>query len=490
LEEIKVKESKTNQNSSKQRDPWAMVQSQLGLLSSPIEQEQVSVVKAADPHESSSDNHDVPGEVPESEIPFPRQESETVAVNIFMPTASEKEGGAWNASPCQDADDLFGFNPLSDCDIPKNAFAAPKKPKSFQKAETFTSVPVEVPSQDVTEKQDVARLPGVESGEGKTLIDPLLSDELPTSLWKPRKPAPIAKTQAETPSFSDNMSGRAEGKTKEDWKQDADQPPVDDLARHSSSKRQHERSNDRQEKFADRKPREPLRESPDRDRREHPRSTPDNQKYRPPKTTAPQTSLDDFVNDPVDILESSFDDLAWEPKQASQGRDRKPGKSFRQTDVPSSAFADRDDEPERLGTNLDRRNDVENDWFDDSAEIEQVPQRATRKDRQRKSSSEKKRKEPEKDMRSTHDAEANPSRHARKEREFREERELSSRQPAVPKRGETPATGKAAGVPSQKIAVSSWDDAVRDIIEKNMQRRPVTTSKPERRNGGGRSFRR
>jgi hypothetical protein len=183
--------------------------------------------------------------------------------------------------------------------------------------------------------------------------------------------------------------------------------------------------------------------------------------------------------------------LAWEPKQAtSKDRDRKPGKSFRQTDVPPFAFADREDEPERFDTHLDRGNDVENDWFEDSAEMEQVPQRSAKKDRQRKPSTEKKRKEPEKDMRSTHDAEVKPSRHPREEREFKIDREFSSRQPVAPKRDETPATGKTTGASSQRIAVSSWDDAVRDIIEKIMQRRPAAGNQPERRNGGGRSSRR
>jgi len=495
--------------SSNQRDPWTMLQSQLGLISSPIEQEQVSVVSTAE--ESETDDLQQQ-EVSQDEIPSFRQavlpigvptdtvagrstdsvagrstdtvagrSTDTVTVNILVPTTSAQESDSRDAKP----DDPFGFSPLDNCDIPKNAFASPRKSKAFRKTGEVAPSPVEAP-QDRSEKQDI--LPSeVGPGTSEAPIDPLQSDELPTSLWQPRKSASASKsptpTPAATPSFSDTLNdatvSKAEGRKKE-WS-GADRtapqvtvpPPTDDLARHSSGNQRHERSGGRQEKSLDRRSREPMQEMSYRDRREHSRNVPDNQV--------------DVADNPV---ETQFDELAWEPKPTSRGKNRETRKSFRQTDVPS--FAEREDVPQRFGSGPDRGND-DNDWLDAGLEIEPAPPRS-KQNRQQQSSFEKpeKREKFDKDAKNAYEAERILARRA-KEEQVREARGESSPRPsATPKRAETPGKEKAAGTSTQKIAVFSWNDAVQDIIEKNMQRRPASATKNDRdrRNGGGRGHRR
>ena len=468
----KVKESKTNQNPPQQRDTWAVLQTQLGLLSSPIKQEQVSVVSVADQTEGDLKNHEILAEVPEYKITSTRQESDTVAANTLLPTTSENQGDLWDVNPRQNADELFGFDLPGDCDIPKNAFAPPKKPKTFQKAETFASSTV-VGSQDAPENHDLSQAPKAGPGESESIFAPYLPDELPTSLWQPRKPASVAKTSTPVnmPSFSGGMSQieRQKKESKSDFhKQDEAESPVDDLARHSSGKKRHERSGDRQEKSIDRKSRQTVQGEPDSNRYDFPGRIPDHWKRHQPKSITPRPSLDDFVmNDPVNHRdESSCDDLAWEPKQISKGKSRRPDKSFRQTDIPAFAFADRKDEPESYAPSQDRGTD-KNDWLEDGMELEPIDSRPAQKNPKYKSSVEKKKMEPEKDVRHTFDAEEVPARHARVERD------IPPHKPIATKRTETPAQGLMVGTPSQKITVSSWDDAVQGIIEKNMQRRPA-----------------
>jgi len=405
-----------------------MLQSQLGLLSSPIEQDLVSVVSAVDQPENAFDNDAAQAEMSEDGVSSTQQTSEATAVNILLPTTSE--------------DDLFGFDPLDDCGIPKNAFASPKKPKSFRTTEALTQPLVEE-SQNALEKHNIVQPTEAESFESETLSDPLLSDELPTSLWQPRKPASVARTSVDAPSFSDGVS-QAEGNKKE-WKPNAVPPPVDDLAKLSSGKKRYERGNGRQEKSFDRKSREPLRDSSDRDRREHSGSATDNPKYRQPKTATPRTSFDDSVADvptdrgrtftptdnmPESPFDSSIDDLAWEPKQISKGKDRKPGKSFRQADNSSFAFVDRPEEPESFSVNLSRGDD-ENDWLDAGVELEQAPPRAAKKHRHQKSSPEQKRHEPEIDVRSAFKVDDEPIRHSREERESLPRRAAAPRTPSA-----------------------------------------------------------
>ena len=504
-----MKESKTNQElsgrtgtpdgklsgSSNQRDPWVMLQSELGLLSSPIGQEQVAVVTAVDPPEIDSQNQETPAEVSKGDVPpvgvptdsVAGRSTETVAVHLLVPTTSENESDSWDMKSLQEGDDQFGA--FDDCGIPKNAFASGKKSKSFRRDAGrnahFAAAPADMPPQEVPEMQDFALPLEAESAQSETVIDPLLSDELPTSLWQPRKSVPAAKTPAPAaaPSFSDTLShaavSKVEGRKKE-WSAagrtappDAEQTSADDLGRPSyvppaqqSAKKRYERGDGRQqEKTFDRRSRESVQ---DTSYREQLRNTADN---------------------PV---ESTFDDLAWEPKPTAKGRDRKPGKSFRQADIP--AFADREDAPKSFGADLDRGND-ENDWLDVGIDVEQVSPRPAKQDRRHKSSFDKpdKREKFDKDAKNAYEAERILARRAREEHVREERGESPPRPPAAPKRAETPVKEKTAGTSTQKIAVSSWDDAVRDIIEKNMQRRPVTSGNKndrDRRNNGGRGHRR
>ena len=127
----------------------------------------------------------------------------------------------------------------------------------------------------------------------------------------------------------------------------------------------------------------------------------------------------------------------------------------------------------------------DNDRLNDGVEIKQASPRA-RQNRERKPPSEKREKF-DKDAKNAYEAERILARRAREEHVREERGESPSRPSASSKRAETPVKEKAAVTPSQKITVSSWDDAVRDIIEKNMQRRPASSGNKndrDRRNGG------
>jgi hypothetical protein len=56
-------------------------------------------------------------------------------------------------------------------------------------------------------------------------------------------------------------------------------------------------------------------------------------------------------------------------------------------------------------------------------------------------------------------------------------------------RAQRRAESPVAGTSAQKIVVPSWDDAIRDIIEKNMQRRPAVKNEHQG-NSRGRGNRR
>ena len=428
------------------RDPWSMLQAELGLLSSPVEHEQVSMVSAVDPHDNAAqddDASDINGAL--------TQQKESEIADFDLPTTSE-------------TDDLFGFDNFGDCDIPKNAFASPKKHKPSREPEKVVYQPVEVPPQDTSET--VAFVSANEPAEKEAAFDPLMSDELPNSLWQPRKQQiSRAKTRPEKPSFPNRVSNQAVAKEQE-WKsvsseQESVSMPVDDLAKHSSGKKRQERGKDSREKFDDQRSSDRNHgESSNRGRREEPRRESPHPKYQHRKEAVPQASYNAPVYDDPDVKSSSssFDDPAWEPKpKTSKGKDRKSNQSFRSIDDASFAFADRESQSD-FTADLDRNVDFDKDWLDESEDTKKAISRDSHKNHKRKPSPEAKRNE--------------------------EERETvppppSSRDPVtarVPRRSESPV----AGVTTQKIAVPSWDDAVRDIIDKNMQRRPAT--KNERQN--------
>ncbi len=473
-----------------------MLQSQLGLLSTPVEHEQVSVVSAAEPRENAPQNADLPAEEPHVEVPSAQQEQETVAVNINLPETSEDNNDSWDSSPLQDADDLFGFGDLGESDIPKNAFGKREKAKPSRETKPAAVPRVEETSQDVFDEPVFASEDL--STKNIPVHDPLMSDELPTSLWQPRKPAPsAAKSRPETPSFSGDALSRSDAVTQDrkadPRERDAETMPGDDLAQHSSGRKRRDRGRGRSERSDDRPSREPSdRDRRDDSRREDSRREPDNQRNRGRRDATPQKSFRDdaFDTDSGFVAADSRnelpqDDLGWEPRPSKHRGDRKPGKpSFRSEDT-SPVFADRDDDRRKTEAASPNRDagDSGQDWFDGGAEREEKSEdRPSRRNRNRRSPDEARRSEPEKDTRNDCGRDESSPRRSRGERD----RE-SSRQPAAPpapRRSES----SASGAPSQKIAVPSWDDAVRDIIEKNMQSHPPRGER--RNNGGGRGRRR
>ncbi|MCL2117404.1 MAG: hypothetical protein FWH27_03145 [Planctomycetaceae bacterium] len=466
-----MKEKKTNESPSKS-DSWLALQSELGLLSSPVEHDQVTVVKAADPRDATPQTDETPWENLNHEASSLAQDKETVVVNTDFPGISEQESDSWDVLSRQKTDDLFGFGDFGDCDIPKNAFASPKKAKSSQQTEMVAPAPAEEPLQDFP----VSALGSKgESAESETPFDPLLSDELPTSLWQPRKPAPVFKKKAGMPVFPGNSSPQPDAqkveRQPESRHQVAEAMPVDDLAKHSSGKKRHDRSRGTYEKFDDRHPREPSQGDTDRSRREVSYRESGNKQQRRHTADVQQVSFENPVFNDIDI-DPSYNGPAWEPKPQSRGKNRK----FDKPDVPaedaSFAFADRDRQ-EGFAVNLERFADDDQDWLHEGGESKKTEPRTFRKNRQRNFPDETSKADPEHGTRNAFDI-----KEAGRDRYSREERKPlppppPSRQPAT-SQPQHRAKSPVAESPTQKIVVAGWDDAVRDIIEKNMQRRPVT----------------
>jgi len=439
-----------------------MLQAELGLLSSPIEHDQVRMVSAVDPQDASLRNH-------ETTAQEATQEQETVAARQDSPAVSEKET----------SDDLFGFDGLGDCDIPKNAFATPKKTKPSRKSGTEIPMPVEESAQDIPATPACVQEP--EPAANDTVFDPLLSAELPISLWQPRKPASVAKPPTAKPSFSDNTRNPSGAGVKvqksEPGTPEATPMPVDDLARHSSGKPRQDRGKGRQEKFDDHRPGRDFSAPP---RRDEPRREPrefDSPKHRTRKETAPHASFDDGVFD-NHVAESSLDDVAWEPK-IPKSRERKPDKvaarHAEESPFPPSAR----DKQAGFAADLEREMEDDHDWLSEGGEREQILSRPPRKDRKPKSYAETRKNEPEKPARNAGDREDDRIPYSSRE-------PLPSSRPPTEVRTAGRAASSATGQPTQKIAVPSWDDAVRDIIEKNMQRHPVTKNERQGNNRGRR----
>ena len=520
-----MKEKNTNENPSK-RDPWSILQSQFGLLSSPVEHEQVSVVNAVDrqdqdfaPKVSKAfaeglisegliseglNSEGLNSEGPNSVGSSLSHENETVVVNIDLPAPaeSEKDHDSWESPSGYDSANSFDansfdFDGFGDCDIPKNAFAPPSRSQASRKTETVPQVASETP--------DFASEP--ELAENVNVSDPLMSDELPTSLWQPRKPASVSKSKSSTPSLSGDTlrhfggggkeGGGKETERKPDTRDRGDAPPpVDDLARHSSGQKRRERGQGQQGKYDDRRSKEPYRKGSDRDRHEAPRRASESPYPRRHHESAPQSSFGRPTFEDQSV-ESSFDEPAWEEKPQFKDKNRKFDKSPYSADEASLPAAGRDMQ-EGFAADLDRDINDGKDWLNEDAKTDYSGAGNTRRDRKRPSSAESKTAEPVKDTRhpvkdtrhtaeksavekNTFDKRESP----RKEREPLPPSSRSSAAPRPQRRAESPT----AESPSQKITVTGWDDAVRDIIEKNMQRRRPA-GKTERPSGGRRGPRR
>ena len=467
-----------------------MLQAQLGLFSSPVEHEKVSVVNAVDqrediPQEDVSVNYEVVAEETNADVPPALQEGEPVAVKVLMPATLEDGSDAWEASSQthKHDDDMYGFNDLDDCDIPKNAFAPPKKAKSSRVTKSAAQVPLNGFAQD--SPGQTASAHEKESSDSETPVDPLSSDELPVSLWQPRKPVAVAKKLPEKHSFAETKLNAPVDKIQErksDFrKQDAEYPTVDDLAKHSFGKKRSERSQSQHEKTDDRRPddrrsRDSSVRSSDREWREDTRRPSESLRHQQRKEAAPRVTFDDRGQS-SNKVDSSHDEQAWEQKN-SKDKGHKPGKSSWQTNNISVVPDDRN-EPEGVGLNRERNHDVEKDWLDIGTEAEQSNTRDSKRNHKQKPSVESKRNEPKRDAKNAFDADDRPARHVR------EDRESSSRRP---KTVQKPTDVTATGTTTQKITVCSWDDAIGGIIEKNMQRRPAP--KNDRPSGGRRGPRR
>ena len=453
---IQVKDKKTNENPLKS-DSWSALQSELGLLSSPVEHEQIAVVKATDPRDATPQTGETPWENLNHEASPTALQKETVVVNIDSPVISENDSDSWDVSSSQNANDLFGFDDLGDCDIPKNAFVTPKKTVASRERRMIAQ-PLTEPPPALSERPPFA-------AETEAL-DLLMTDELPTALWQPRKPASVAKTKLlDVPSFSGTMlreSGLKDQERQSEFRgQEALPKPVDDLARHSSGKKRQDRGKGRQGKSDDRRP----SESSNSDWREGSFRVSENQNPRQRKESALQASSDDPVFD-GDAGESIFHDTAWELK-ISKGKNRKSGKSSCPGEAVPCPFDDAvTDRNSRnsFAANLNGDVDYDKDWLEEGGKMEKTAFHVSRRNPKRNPPAEPK-PEPAKGKQSVFDKDKAPVRYSREKRE-----------PVSLPRPQRRAESPVAESPAQKITVASWDDAVRDIIEKNMQRRPVAKS--------------
>ena len=502
----------------------------MGLLSSPVEHEQVSIVAAVDARET----------VPQTENALPEVQNENGNSSIDMPfeTVKEETVEAANIPECEAerdaAFDFGGFSDLGDCDIPPNAFSKPKKP--FAKPVTASPVVDSVDEksffddESFAEKTDIFE--EIKPGKSEAEFDPFASDELPIALWQPRKPASIAKpvekpAATSKPAMTESLSRSTVSTAKfEDINREkkAETAPVDESPKHSSGNKRRERGGQRpQETFGSE---QTSRERNDRGRNDRKREgvdtfdKPRSQEEKKPRSHRDSTekkTFDDFSFDDDlavdDIgfgkgsfghrgpkkggdqnksgfcgnLDNGFDDIAdFSPKPGfveqppSKRRGQKPDKAPYSSDADEMLFEDFENTAKskfRTGANDDTDGlDFEDNWFkkEDKPEEnrERFPKRRDdRKDRKSRPDADVPRRDDRAAFSETEEAPIDRSR--RKSRQ-----QSGTRQETAP-----------APVSPQKIAVPNWDDAIGSIIERNMERRPAKNDRDRNKGnnrGGGR----
>ena len=526
-----MKEKKTNTSQTK-RDPWASLQSQLGLLSSPVEHEQLSIVAAVDARETAPQTENASPEVQNEndndkiDMPFETMMEETIEAAIAPENKTDRDA----------AFDFGGFD-FDDCDIPPNAFSKPKKP---------VAEPVELPpvvdsvdeksffdDEVFAQKTDIFEEIKPEKLEAEP--DPFASDELPTALWQPRKPASIAKpvekpAATSKPVRTESLSRPVAPAAKfEDTNREkkTETATSDDPPKHSSGNKRRERGGQRPQETSGSE--QTSRERNDRGRNDRKRDDantfdkPRSQEEKKPRSHRDSTEKktfddfgfdDDLVVDDIGFgkkgdfgnrgpkkggdqnksgfggnLDNGFDDIAdFSPKPGfaeqspSKRRGQKPDKAPYSSEADEMSFEDFENAAKskfRAGQN-DNANglDFEDNWFkkEDKPEEsrERFPKRRDdRKDRKPRPNADAPRRDDRAAFSEVEEAPADRSR----------------RKPRQPS-GTRQETGPAPVAP-QKIAVPNWDDAIGGIIERNMERRPAKNDRDRDRNkgnnrGGGR----
>ena len=524
-----MKEKKTNKNQTK-RDAWGSLQSQLGLLSSPIEHEQVSIVAAVDAREVVSQTENASPEIQNENdndkigMPFETVMEETIEM-VNTPESKTDRDAAF---------DFGGFD-FDDCDIPPNAFSKPKK----QVAEPVELSPV-VDSTDeksffgdevFAEKTDI--FDEIKPGKSEAEFDPFASDDLPTALWQPRKPASIAKpvekpAATSKPATMESQSRPVAPAAKfEDTNREkkAEIVSFDDPPKHSSGNKRRERGGQRSQEISGSE--QISRERNDRGRNDRKRddadtfAKPGSQEEKKPRSQRESTEKktfddfgfdDDLVVDDIGFgkksdfgnrgpkkgsvqsesgfggnLDNGFADIVdFSPKPGfaeqppSKRRSRKPDKVSDSSDADEMSFEDFENAAKsrfRTGRNDDADGlDFEDNWFKKEGKPEESRERFP------------KRRDDRKDRKPCPDAKA-PRRDDRDAFSETEEAPTDrSRRKPRQSSGTRQETGPAPMSP-QKIAVPNWDDAIGGIIERNMERHPAKNDRDRNKGnnrGGGR----
>ena len=502
----KVKDKKSKTKQTPQRDPWAMLQSQLGLLSAPVQHEQVSMVGAVDPREITPETPEkLVADEPLETVSVSFEEKVTVSEQVFSEPENKKEEPEKKTTTF----DLFEFGDFGECDIPRNAFGKPSKSEAASDQREFEETIADF-SQNIAEEPVIAASePEPEMVEKD--LDPFASDELPTSLWQPRKPPSIAAPIADKPSLSLDSLRPSRSETvkpttglavREPVRSEAKDEPVDT----SSGKKRRERGKNRDAKSEDRKPSfgEMRDDSLAFPERKPPR---DHREARAKADFGDFGRLDEepFDEEPLGRgfrAERSEKDNFSRASDSHKRRDRRGSKPVRQEEPvsmePDFDFGDNIDSGfGGFGADLNASDELAFD-IDKLQRNEPTPEKADRFPqgrRGRKSSVKSEFPDARERDRNFRDADtqrddivADPRNDARGNN-MRNNAGNEGRGRQRPQSHET-QPAEVAPAPPQKIAVPSWDDAIGSIIEKNMQRHPQKGGSNDRKNGGSRGRRR
>ena len=448
-----VKDKKRNINQPQQRDPWSALQAQLGLLSTPVQHEQVSMVGAVDPREETP--------VESSETQTDNAIVENVPTENQIVNSPEEETVTVSFEEKKDAFQMFEFDDFGECDIPPNAFGAPPKEKEVvQPAESQIAMDF---LQETVEEQTIV------AETAASPLDPLASDELPTFLWQPKKPASIAtppapKTSATRESIKQTRDDIAKPKADVLAQEITQSDSPDDLNAHSSGKKRRERGKDRSERSEERK-------TPVDAERKGFGNFGGEKRPRQPEETPRDDDFNDFSTFEEEKLHDVFHGERAEEdfsRPSKSSKRKKRGKiEQEERDFSESEFAG------GFGTGLDDSYEkaADREWLDEPTSARKNDGPSKRR-RGRKSNDEMETpvsKENERDLRGRETRRDDRNDDAREDRG----RQRSRNQEAAPSR---PAP--------QKIVVPSWDDAVSGIIENNMRRHPVKNDRKSNGAGG------
>ncbi|MDR1491240.1 MAG: hypothetical protein LBT05_00725 [Planctomycetaceae bacterium] len=436
---------KTNSN-----DPWTTLQMQLGLLTSPIEHEPVSIVSAVVPKETlqeennlSEITHNNAKESPrenDNQTQIIEEETNTVSVTIQVPinaetrpivSETEKEtktlAESTTETKVENEVSFLDFGDLGDTGIPQFAFSKPRATRN-----PTEKLPEPVTKFEVTNHDFLSENPKGENlqtsfaekepleSEKEKVFDPLATEELPTLLWQPKKIVATPPQSSQIASFSDNLTQQ-----KPETTQPLAETPLSGFKRRESN-----RQENRREKFA---PSSAFESSEDIEIERPTRGSrpPQKKSYSPQRK--PVLEEDAVLFEPE---EKAAEEFVARPKSQRPTRDSRPQRFQRNPkteDISSEQTSYRDDsEPEK-------RN-----FSSDNSRIQEIPTHAQ--------------------------YEEFPQKRAK-------ERERTVTKPRIEQRNSERSTDSAMPSPApQKLIVPGWDDAVGGIIEKNMARRNNFTS--------------